>query len=130
MGTTSTERMRRMRERRARSIEAGERLPVRDADELLVPAVHETIEALQLGPEYEAAAAVALRYAQAIDEAKDPAWALRWLGPELLRSLEELGGTPRARAKMKPAVKPGPERPNRLAELRAVHAKRMDGRGA
>lgn len=130
MGTTSTERMRRLRERRAASIEAGEPMPVRDADELLVPAVRETIEALQLGPEYEAAAAVALRYAQAIDAAKDPAWALRWLGPELLRSLEELGGTPRARAKMKPAAKPGRERPNRLTELRAVHARAMKDRGA
>ena len=128
--STSTERMRRLRERRARSIEAGERLPVRDADELLVPAVQETVAALQLGPEFDAAAAVALRYAQAIDEAKDPAWGLRWIGPLLLASLEALGGTPRARAQMKPTARPGPQRPNRVAELRAAHAKSMKGRGA
>lgn len=123
---TSTDRVRRFRERQRASIEAADPPVLRDADELLVPAVRETIAALELGPEFASAAAVALRYAQVIDDARDQAYALRWLGPELLRSLESLGGTPRARASMKPAGKADAgRRPNQLARLRAEHGQRM-----
>jgi len=126
--STSTERMRRMRERRAASIEAADPPALRDADDLLVPAVHETLAALQLGGQDQATAQLALHYAQVIDSARDPAWSLRWIGPELLRCLDALGATPTARAKMTPPRKPGPERPNQLARLRADHTERMKGR--
>ena len=125
---TSTDRVRRFRERQRASIEAADPPPLRDADELLAPAVAETIQALELGPEFAAAAAVALRYAQAIDTAKDPAWAARWLGPLLLDALQSLGATPAAKARMKPAAKPGPARPNRLTRAAGGARQRMTGR--
>jgi len=71
---------------------------LRDASELLWPAVAETLTQLGLLPEDAAAKKLAQRYAQVIDQAKDPAWAMRWIGPLLLDSLTALGATPAARA--------------------------------
>jgi hypothetical protein len=95
------------------------------------PAVAETLSALNLGPQDEGVAAVARQFARAIDAALDAGpraygSAMRWLGPELLKTLEQLGATPASRARLKPG-KSGPERPSQLAQLRAAHAKRMDG---
>lgn len=74
---------------------------LRDADDLLVPAVRETLGALDVGPQDAAAVRLALRYAKTIDDNPDPAWAMRWIGPLLLDALEQLGATPAARARLK-----------------------------
>ncbi len=95
----------------------------RDADELLAPAVEETIEALQLGESDAAAAQLVRRYAAVIDEARDPAWAMRWLAPLLMDALAALQATPATR----PAAKP-PAAPNRLDQLRAARATTKRGR--
>ena len=118
--------MRRLRERRAAAlIPVDGPSPLPEADQL-APAVAETIDALKLGERDAAAAQLALRYAAAIDQAADPAYALRHLGPLLLRALGELQATPAAR----PAARPGRAAPNRIAQLRAEHlvAKRKLGR--
>ena len=128
MSTTSAERMRRMRARRAESIEAAPDSPVRDADELLAPAVAETLAALDLGPEHAAARKLAERYADVIDKARDPAWSARWIGPLLLQALTELGATPAARAALTKGAKPAPQGPSRLDQLRAVRAETARGR--
>ena len=96
------------------------------ADEQLAPAVEESIEALKLGERDAAAAQLARRCAAVIDQAENPASALRWLGPLLLRALRELRATPAAR----PAGKPERTAPNRIARLRAEHlaVKRKLGR--
>jgi hypothetical protein len=95
---------------------------LRDASELLWPAVSETVAVLKLDPDGQdaAAAKLALQYARTIDEAppgKAYAAAIRWLGPELLKVLAELGATPAARAAMKKTVKPD-AKPNGLQKLR------------
>ena len=101
-------------------------MPLRDADQLLYPAVCETVAVLDLDPDGKDAAAVKLakQYARVIDCASDAKQAsiLRWLGPELLKVLESLGATPAARAAMK-KPKTGDARPNGLQKLR-------DARGA
>lgn len=109
--------MRRLRERRRQAIEADPDEPLlRVADDLLLPAVEAAVEALGLGPEDAAAAQLARQYARRIDCAKDPSYAMRWLGPELLRALGELGATPVSRAKM--PAKPVPERSTWLDDMR------------
>jgi hypothetical protein len=90
--------MRRMRERQAAAIEPYRSPAPRDVDELLAPAIGETITALELGGKDVAAAQLARRYAAAIDQARSPAAALRALGPLLLKALESLGATPAARS--------------------------------
>jgi hypothetical protein len=86
---------------------------LRDASELLWPAVAETLATLDLGPEHAAAKKLAQRYAQVIDEAKDQGWAMRWIGPLLLDSLTALGATPTAKAALSRGVTSGnaPEDP-------------------
>jgi hypothetical protein len=111
--------MRALRARRAASIEPGPGTGLRDADELLAPAVEETLAALQLGEGDAAAAHLARRYAKVIDEARDPAYAMRWLGPLLLASLEALRATPMSRK----AEKPAERGPSRLDQLRAARAR-------
>jgi hypothetical protein len=114
--------------------------PLRDASELLWPAVQETLAALDLGSEHAAARRLAQRYAQVIDglpdhdeytseRAHDQAWALRWIGPLLLDALVQLGATPAARAAIDKTVKPGggsqPDAPeSQLDRLRASRAAR------
>ena len=124
--STSTERMRRLRERRAAE-HAAELAPVpdaspRDPDDCLLPAVEASIGALELGERDQAAAQLARRLAAVIDEAASPFAALRWLGPELLKCLESLGATPAARAKLpKPEA---PRQPSQLDRLRSARAAR------
>jgi hypothetical protein len=110
--------------------------PLRDASELLWPAVQETLAALDLGSEDAAARKLAQRYAQVIDglpdrgseRAHDQAWALRWIGPELLKVLDALGATPESRARItksgKGGDKPGDAAPSQLDQLRASRASR------
>ena len=119
-----------MRERRRAAIEAGDDAHLRSADELLAPAIAETLAALDLGNEHAAAAKVAERYAAVIDGAKDQAWAMRWLGPLLLDALGELGATPLAKAKQAKGPKRlGGTTPNRVQALRLQHQASRSGRG-
>ena len=93
---------------------------VRDAGELLWPAVATTLAHINPGPEHDGAARLAERYAKVIDEHRDPAWALRWIGPLLLDCLSELGATPAAKAAMTKGTKPAETKPNGLTKLRAA----------
>jgi hypothetical protein len=114
--STSTERMRRMRARRAAAIEADPDTPLRDVDDLIAPAVRQTLAALELDGQGAAVAKLAERYAVTIDRARDPAYAMRWLAPLLLDTLTELGATPMTRAKVKKDT--GPREPSALDKLR------------
>ncbi len=130
--STSTERMRRLRERKAAALAPVDGPSPLPADEQLAPAVEATLTALKLGPEHEAVAQLARRYASLIDRSQDPAAALRHLGPLLQKVLTELRATPASRN----AAGRRPERgaPNKVAQLRAAHmatkAKRQRQRGA
>lgn len=100
-------------------------VPLRSVDQLLWPAVSETIAVLKLDPDGQdaAAAKLALQYARTIDDAppgKEYFARLRWLGPELHKILESLGATPAARAAIKKPAKPADAKPNGLAALRAA----------
>lgn len=99
---------------------------LRDTEKFLYPAVCEAVAVLDLDPLGKDAAAVKLAklYAQLIDEASDAKQAnvARWLGPELLKVLAELGATPAARAAMKKPAKPADAKPNGLAQLRAARS--------
>lgn len=94
------------------------------ADQLVLPAVQTALAQLRLTDQDAAAARLAERYAWALDNARDPAWALRWIGPELLKCLESLGATPAARAAVSrgeaPPPPPAATAPG-LARLRAAH---------
>jgi hypothetical protein len=90
--------------------------PPRPEDERLLPAVEETLGALELGADGLAAAQIARRYAQIIDAGKDPAWCLRWIGPLLLQALTELRATPASR----PAATPVDRAPSQLDRLRSA----------
>jgi hypothetical protein len=120
---TSTERSRRHRERRAEE-RAVALLPVpdatpRDPDELLLPSVEITLEALKVGEPFQGIAQLARLLAQQIDGARDQGAALRILGPQLLKALEAIGGTPASRARLpKP---PQRSAPSKIAQLRAAH---------
>ena len=116
--STSAERMRALRARRAAEIEPTDHPGLRDADELLGPAVEETLAALKLTERDAAAAQLARRYAAAIDAAASPAAALRHLGPLLAKALEALRATPAAR----PAGKRVPQRRTWLEEMRGARA--------
>lgn len=120
---------------------------LRSADDLLAPAVAETIAALETAPEDAGAIRLAERYAAQIDEAAmiaaeladvsvddengtrqlhalskrvEAQTVLAELGPKLLTTLESLGATPKARA----AVRKGgaSSGPGKLATLRAARA--------
>lgn len=93
---------------------------LRDTSELLWPAVQETIAELGLLGSDAAAVKLVQRYARVIDQARDEAWAMRWLAPLLLDALTELGATPAARARLTKGAKPADGKPNRLAQLRAA----------
>ena len=116
MTTSSTDRVRAHRARRRALLESDPDKPLRDADELLSPAVASTITALGLGPEDAAVVKLAERYAAAIDQAKDPAYAARWLGPLLMDTLTALQATPASR----PAAKRVPQGISQLDRLRSV----------
>jgi hypothetical protein len=89
---------------------------MRDASELLWPAVAETLSQLNLDSEHAGAAKLAKLYARVIDTSdrhcagcqdadcertSAASWAARWIGPLLLDCLEQLGATPAARARLK-----------------------------
>jgi hypothetical protein len=93
---------------------------LRDASELLWPAVAETLTQLDLGSEHAAAKKLAQRYAQVIDQHDDQAWAMRWIAPLLLDALSELGATPGAVARLTKGAKPADAKPTGLAKLRAA----------
>jgi len=107
-----------MRERQAAGLLPVDGQAPRDPDELVGPAVEETLAALGLGERDAAAAQLARRYASPIDTCRDAAWGYRWLGPLLLACLTELQATPASRK----AAKPGPQGPSRLEQLRAARA--------
>jgi hypothetical protein len=123
--STSAERMRRMRARRAAALlPAGGQAP-RDADDLLAPAVEETLAALGLGDGDAAVAQLARRYAKVIDQARDPVYAMRWVAPLLLDCLVSIGATPMAQARLQPGcrgwIRCGP---------RGQQSSRCDGRSS
>lgn len=98
---------------------------LRDASELLWPAVAETIASLDLKSEDAAAVKLAQRYARVIDQtpdAKQPS-IMRWLGPELHRLLESLGATPAARAAMTKGGKTGNAPEDPLEALRKARGR-------
>jgi hypothetical protein len=90
---------------------------LRDAGELLAPAVAGTITALTLTAADAAAVKLAERYAAAIDAGEDT---LEKLGPKLLAALESLGATPQARARLKEGRAAG-GKPSGLHALREAH---------
>lgn len=92
---------------------------LRDAGELLEGAVRETIGALEVTDADTAAVRLAIAYARTIDGNPDPSWAYRWIGPLLLDTLEQLGATPAARARLKTG-KTGDAPVGQLAKLRAA----------
>ena len=94
-------------------------MALRDASELLWPAVSETLTQLDLGSEHAAAKKLAQRYAQIIDQTEDQKWAARWLMPLLLDALEQLGATPAAQARLK-GGKTADAPVSQLAKLRAA----------
>lgn len=98
---------------------------LKDASELLWPAVAETLAALQPGPEDAAACKLAQRLAQNIDAMTDQVYAMRWLAPELLKVLDAIGATPDARARISRIAKTGAApsaEPSRLDQLRQSRA--------
>ena len=92
---------------------------LRDASELLWPAVAETLSQLDLTEEDAAVKKLAQRDAQVIDQHADEAWCARWVFPLLLDCLEQLGATPAARARLK-GGKPADAPVSQLAKLRAA----------
>jgi hypothetical protein len=75
----------------------------RDASEFLLPAVTGAVAALDLEPEDEAMVKIARHYARVIDQApaSKEAYCARWILPELVKVLAELGASPAARVRMK-----------------------------
>ena len=111
--------MARLRERRRLALEADPDGGVlRDASELLGPAVAETIGALGLGEQDAAVAQLARCYALAVDRARDPAAALRWLGPGLLACLMAIEATPASRK-----AETAAEAPSFLGDMRRARVK-------
>jgi hypothetical protein len=110
-------------------------MALRDASELLWPAVQESLASLGLTSDDAAARRLAQRYAQVIDSmpdktvgnAPDQAWALRWIGPLLLDALRELRATPAARAQATPATPAPGSAPDELSRIRENKAKRRPG---
>jgi hypothetical protein len=119
--STSAERMRRLRARRAALLEA---VPCTDDPAAVAgsirAAVESSIAALEIGESDAAVAQLASLYAQTIDEAKSPAYATRWIGPLLQDALSSLGATPPARAPMRA---PEPIRPA-TSQLELLHRSR------
>lgn len=109
---------------------------VRDAGELLLPAVKESIAALKDKADADAALIkLAERYAALIDDAgrhcsgcanddcrrPDRSWAIRWIGPLLHDALESLAATPVARTRTRTKEGTPASGTSRLAALRAAH---------
>src|SRR5260221_14148532 len=94
---------------------------LRDAGELLRPAVTATVTGLTLAAADSAAVKLAQRYAAAIDDADNRAEALERLGPRLLAVLESPGATPAARARLKEGRAAGSGKPSGIQALREAH---------
>lgn len=88
---------------------------------MLGPAVRSTISALELEAVDDAVVRLAISYADVIDANDNPAWAMRWIGPELLACLTALGATPAARAAIKTGPAASPKTGDWLTTLRAAH---------
>jgi hypothetical protein len=114
--------MRKMRQRRRESLNPVPGGGEMAAEDMLAPAVREALAALGLDGKDAAAAKLAELLAVTIDRADSQAWAMRWLAPELLRVLGELGATPLARAKLPKSGRAAPAAPTRIQELRGAHA--------
>ena len=101
---------------------------LQDADWLMLVAVRETLAALDLGPEDAAAAKLAETIAANMDASTDGVYCARWLAPELLKVLAELGATPAARAAIKKQAtggeKTAPATISRLDQLRTARTAR------
>lgn len=97
-------------------------MTVRDVSELLYPAVQEAIASLGLLGSDAAAVKLAQQYARAIDAATDAKrpYILRWLGPELLKVLVELGATPAGRKNLEKGEKTEKTPENGLQRLRSA----------
>jgi hypothetical protein len=95
------------------------------ADAFLEYAVRDTLDALELGDQDMAARQLAIRYAREIDLGADSLW---HLGPELLKTLAELGATPAARAAIARTAKSGgdnaPAAVSRIDQLRTSRSAR------
>jgi len=93
----------------------------RDPSEFLLPAVVETISALDLEPEDAGMVKVAKHLAIVIYQASAAkvAYSARWLVPELVKVLAELGASPAARSRIK-GGKPPVELDNPVRRLRTV----------
>jgi hypothetical protein len=117
MAMTPAERKRAQRTRERAGLEEGEYV-LRSVDDMLGPAIAETLAALDLGPEHAAAAMLAVRYAKCIDRAENVGYAVRWLGPLLADVLAELGATPLARARMTKGAKVPARTTGMLQQLR------------
>jgi hypothetical protein len=106
---------------------------IRDASELIYPAVQQAIAELGLLGSDSAAVKVAQQYARVIDSqdghcrgcddtecrrSQTSAWSMRWLGPLLLDALRELGATPAARAALAKGKKPAEAETDPLDELK------------
>lgn len=108
-----------MRARRRVAAEA-ERGPVLlPAENLLAPMIEAAIAAASLSEQDQAAAQLALQLGKLMDTGRDRFWTYRWLTPELLKVLMQLGLTPGARKDM---PVPASSVPNRLEALRAQRA--------
>lgn len=104
---------------------------VRDAGELLLPAVDQAIAALETTEADAGTIQLARQYARTIDACgwhcsgcDDPdcnrdsnTWAMRWIAPLLLDALESLGATPLARTRLKSKAPAGV---SQLDKLRAA----------
>jgi hypothetical protein len=108
-------------------------MALRDASELIYPAVQETLAELGLLGDSSAATKLAQQYAKVIDSqsghcrgcdndecrrSQGAPWAMRWLGPLLLDSLEALGATPRAKAAQTKGKRDEQEVPDGLDQLK------------
>jgi hypothetical protein len=98
---------------------------LRDASELLYPAVMQAVAELGLLGSDSAAAKLAQQYARTIDQsgelgAKAYYTTLRWLGPELLKTLDALGATPQARGAARKGGNDEKPAQNALQKLRAA----------
>jgi hypothetical protein len=108
--STSAERMARLRQRQREALQADpDAVRLRDAADLITPAIRQTVAELGLDGRDAGLAAMAVRLGQVLDEARDQAAALRHLGPVLLAALEAMNATPLSRAKAEPG-KPDPPR--------------------
>ena len=112
---------------------------LRDTEDLLEPAVRESVDAIERTGADAAARRLAIQYAALIDTAdghcrgcedratcgrgETSGWAMRWIGPLLLDTLAALGATPAARAQLAKGGKPKDAPRSRLQGLR-------DARGA